>query len=115
MSCYFDTTVLVAAALIEEPHHADAQAAILRITNGITAAHSLAEVFSTLTGGRAKPRFTPSQAVQTIQMNILSRLRVIPISVDDYVTALTASQAAGVRGGAIFDLLHLAIARRENA
>src|SRR4051812_13703031 len=104
MSSYLDSTVLIAATLIEEAHHIEAQAAITHSNPGITAAHSLAEVFSTLTGGRTKPQFTPTQAVATIERNILPKVRVIPISVADYMRALTASQAVGVRGGAIYDL-----------
>lgn len=73
MSSYFDSTVLVAAAVVEEPHHAQALTAILGTSDRITAAHSLAEVFSTLTGGRLKPQSSPNQALQIIQTNILSK------------------------------------------
>jgi hypothetical protein len=48
---FFDTTVLVAAMVEDEPHHPVCAQALEDAKNGCASIHSLAECYATLTGG----------------------------------------------------------------
>lgn len=73
-------------------------------------AHSLAEVYSTLTRMPGKYRISAEQAMLFIS-NIRERLSIIALSGDEYARALEASAARGIVGGGIYDamLAHCAI------
>ena len=112
---YFDSSVLVAAMVEEEEHHASALRALADATDGVTSTHALAETFATLTSGRAEIQLSPKHALRIIEANVLQRLEVMELTVADYRRAMQSSQSAGARGGAIYDMLHLQAARRSGA
>jgi len=63
---FIDTSVLVAAVVASEPHHA----ACGRFLDGGGLGlfvHGLAEFFSTLTGGRKAFRLSPDQAAEILE------------------------------------------------
>lgn len=99
----------------EEEHHATALAALAEPRGGFTSTHALAETFATLTSGRLDIQLAPNDALRMIDANVARRLQVVELSLADYRQAMESSQAAGARGGAIFDMLHLQAARRGKA
>jgi predicted nucleic acid-binding protein len=113
MTIYLDSTVLVAAVVEDEPCH-DACLHLLRRRNIATWTHALAEVFSTLTGGRLGTRASPAVANQLIS-TMVPRLRLIELSASDVMLAIQQAEAAGVRGGALYDFLHVMAARKVDA
>lgn len=114
MSAYLDSSVLVAALVEDEETH-EACLTLLRRRDNVTWSHALAEVFATLTGGRLGIRVSPAIASRLIEESLLPRLRLIELGADDVSASLRASEASGVRGGAIFDFLHLVAARKAGA
>ncbi|MEO6080174.1 MAG: PIN domain-containing protein [Steroidobacteraceae bacterium] len=113
MIIYLDSTVLVAAVVEDEPCH-DACLLLLRRKNIATWTHTLAEVFSTLTGGRLGTRVSPTVANQLISA-MVRRLRLIELSASDVMLAIHQADAAGVQGGALYDYLHVIAARKVDA
>jgi len=63
---YFDTNVLVAAALENHPHHIPAEAALRKVHNreieGWVSAHSVAEFYAVMTRAPLTPPVYPSEA-----------------------------------------------------
>jgi len=115
MRTYFDSSALVAAMVEEEEHHESALKALAETTEGITSTHAVAETFATLTSGRLEIQLSPNDALKIVEANVLGRLEVIDLTLSDYRRAMQTSQAAGARGGAFYDLLHLQAARRSRA
>jgi predicted nucleic acid-binding protein len=96
----------------EHVHHQASLALFIQFdkTTGCCGAHSLAEVYSTLTRMAGKHRISGEQAMLFIG-SILERLSIIALSGDEYADALQASAARGIAGGGIYDamLAHCAI------
>lgn len=114
MTVYLDTSVLVAALVEDEPTH-DACLRLLRGKKAAVWTHGLAETFATLTGGRLGIRTSPTVAARLIEDSLMPRLRMVELGATDVGEAIRGTQAAGVRGGAIFDFLHLSAARKSAA
>lgn len=112
MKCYFDTSVLIAAFVEDEIHHRECAELVARTEGAIISDHGLMECFSMLTGGRLSVRLTPEEAARLIEVNILGRMISVPLTVSEKVEILRQCQGWGVRGGAIYDVLHLATARK---
>jgi len=109
-----DSSVLVAALVEDEPRHE----ACLQVFEGkllYAWNHALAETFATLTGGRLGIRVPPDLAVELIESSLLPRLRLVELPSGDLLKALRRTDAAGVRGGALYDFLHLVAAQKVRA
>ena len=78
MTSFLDTSVLVAVSLADHPHHVGSIALFLQCTPATAScsAHSLAEVYSTLTRIPAPHRASPEQALQCVE-TIATHLRLI--------------------------------------
>jgi len=77
--------------------------------------HALAETFSILTGGRQGRRLSAATATRLIEQSVLAYVQVHTLSGQDMMAALAECELRGVRGGAIYDWLHLAAARKAGA
>lgn len=106
MRTFFDTSVLVAAFYAEHIHHPASHAALLRCTrrDGAMGAHSLAEVFATLTGMPGAARVRPDTALLFLR-NLEERLTLVALSSDEYLPAIEATLAWGISGKATYDAL----------
>ncbi|MEZ5403912.1 MAG: AbrB/MazE/SpoVT family DNA-binding domain-containing protein [Bryobacteraceae bacterium] len=91
---------------------------------GCCGAHSLAEVYSTLTRMPGKHRISSEQAILFIGSirerfigSICERLSIIALTGEEYVDALEHSAARGVVGGGIYDsmLAHCALKAKVEA
>jgi predicted nucleic acid-binding protein len=118
MKAFFDTSVLVPVFYGDHVHH---QASLDRFiqfdkSTGCCGAHSLAEVFSTLTRMPGKHRISGEQAMLFIR-SIRERLSIVALNANEYGDALESSAALGIVGGSIYDamLAHCAIKAEAKA
>ncbi len=111
---FIDTSVLIAAMIAGEKHH-DACKRLLDLQRLGFYAHGLAETFSTLTGGRAGFRLSAGAAVELMEEDYLPELQIATLAPLKTVKALREAENRGIRGGAIFDYLHLVTARESGA
>jgi hypothetical protein len=99
MKAFFDSSVLVPVFYGDHVHHEASLDLFIQFdkSSGCCGAHSLAEVFSTLTRMPGKHRISGEQAMLFIG-NIRERLSIIALSGDEYADALEASAALGIVG-----------------
>jgi predicted nucleic acid-binding protein len=112
---FFDTSVLVPVFVEEHPHHEASLAVFLRSDKkrGSCAAHSLAEVYATLTRLPGKHRASASEAMLFLE-NMQERLVLISLDAEEYWRAVMHSAESGIVGGMIYDALlaHCALKAR---
>src|SRR5579863_8468922 len=112
MKGFFDTSVLVPVFYGDHVHHQASLALFIQFdkSTGSCGAHSLAEVYSTLTRMPGRHRISAEQAMLFVG-DIRERLSVISLDGGEYADALAASAALGIVGGGIYDamLAHCAI------
>jgi predicted nucleic acid-binding protein len=113
MSALLDSSVLVAALASDELKHAECLALLLKGGNCIYS-HALLETFSTLTGGKLGVRVTADFAVRMLTETVLPRVTVIELSFAEIIAALAIAQSRGVRGGCVYDYMHLVAAKKAN-
>lgn len=77
--------------------------------------HALAETFSILTGGRLGRRVNAAAATELLDQSVLPFVSIQSLSGKEVMAALSECEARGVCGGAVYDLLHLAAARKAKA
>jgi predicted nucleic acid-binding protein len=113
---FFDTSVLVSLAVAHHPHHNVAFTAFHQVTKGrhegFVSAHALAETFSTLTRLPITPMVHPAEAYRFVSETVVSHCAVVTLSERDYLATLEAAAKAGLRGGIIYDALHLRCAEK---
>ena len=114
MSAFLDSSILVAALVSDELKHADSLALVLNGGNCIYS-HALLETFSTLTGGKLGVRVTPDLASQMISETILPRVIVTELTASEIMSAISVAQSCGVRGGCVYDYMHLSAAKKSQA
>ena len=112
MKGFLDTSVLLPVFYADHVHHQASLAIFVKLgtATGCCGAHSLAEVYATLTRMPGKHRISGEQAMLFIG-SIRERLSVVPLDGDEYVEALKSAAALGIVGGNIYDALlaHCAI------
>ena len=108
MKAYWDSS-----ALVEAVQNLGVRKA-LRKVSGFTRPHALAEVFSTLTGGRLGYRCQPDDAAK-IGRELAADLQFVELGEQETLHALATSRKHGVRGGQIHDYLHAIAARKAGA
>jgi predicted nucleic acid-binding protein len=110
----FDSSVLVAALFESEFHHTACKA---RVTSGDFGvwSHSFVETFNTLTSGKIKPRPSAANVAKALRTSIRPHARILQLPEEQMLNAFDEAEKRGVRGGAIFDYLHLVTARHHTA
>lgn len=76
-----------------------------------TREHTLAETFSTLTGGRLGFRYLPEDAAALIR-EISAGMNFVELDPAETLAALEAAGRRGVRGGRVHDWLHARAAHK---
>ncbi len=107
-----DTSVLVAALVESEPFHQQCKKLVVGGSFSIYS-HGLVETFSTLTSGKILPRPSAADAFKVLNTSIKPRACVHYLQDDSILLAFEQAELRGVRGGAIFDYLHLVAARQH--
>lgn len=112
MKGFFDTSVLIPVFYRDHVHHRPSQELFIQFdrTTGCCGAHTLAEVYATLTRMPGKRRISGAQAMLFIG-NIRERLSLVALNGDEYADALVESAAQGIVGGGVYDamLAHCAV------
>lgn len=109
-----DSSVVLASLDPDEAAHAVCDRMVARGGHHLYV-HALAEIFSILTGGRDARRVDSADAVSLLQESVLPFVQTISLSGKDVMTALSHARERGVRGGAVYDYLHLTAARKAGA
>jgi predicted nucleic acid-binding protein len=106
VKAFFDTSVLVPVFYGDHVHHRASLDLFIQFekSGGCCGAHSLAEVYSTLTRMPGRNRISAEQAMLFIG-SIRERLSVIALTSQEYADALEGSAARGIVGGGIYDAM----------
>lgn len=115
----FDTSVLVAALSTSHAAHEAARSKLAVVVRGdiqlAVSAHTVAELYATLTALPTRPRVTPGQARHLIEENVLQIAEVVPLEPADYEAALLRMIELGLVSGAVYDALHVHAAEKIEA
>lgn len=116
MIVFLDTSVLVAAVRATDQRHAASFDLVKRCSaeNAACAAHTLAEVYASLTGMRPPNRFRPAEAIQLLE-HFRRKFQWVELNADEVIEAARGISALGLLGGMIYDALLLACARKAAA
>jgi len=116
MKAFLDTNVLVAVIYEDHPHHTASFELFTRFEKKKMScgAHSLAEVYSTLTRMPGRHRIDSVQAMLFIR-EIRDRITIIGLTPDEYFEALETFAALGILGGAIYDAVLAKCALKSHA
>lgn len=106
-----DTSVIVAALDGSDPDHSVCRTLLLSAKLAAWS-HALTETFSTLTGGRLGIRISPSIAASILRDKVATRLAITNLTEAELLDSYEAAETRGVRGGAVYDYLHLVAARK---
>jgi predicted nucleic acid-binding protein len=113
---YFDTSVLVAAAIQNHVHNVPAREIVEELVRaghrGYLSTHSLTEVYSVMTRTPFKPRITPDGALKRIEDQILSSMTLVLLDEGEYVEIVRRAAREGWIGGRIHDAIHLQCAAK---
>jgi len=106
MKALLDTSVLVPVFVADHPHHPASLNIFLRLgkRDGYCAAHSLAELYSTLTRMPGKHRVSGEHAMLFVG-EVRSHLKLITLDENEYYGTIERASSHGVLGGAIYDAL----------
>ena len=106
MKSFFDTSVLVAAAVVTHEQHHRSLAAFAGADRktGCCAAHTLAELYATLTRMPGKQRIISDQALLFLD-EVEKRLELVYLNTREYRLAINQAAHHGVLGGTIYDAL----------
>ena len=77
--------------------------------------HAILETFSTLTGGRLGVKVDAGLAAKLLNETILPRVHVVELGSVELMAALQQAREQGIRGGAIYDFMHLVAAWKAGA
>jgi predicted nucleic acid-binding protein len=116
VSIFLDTSVLVAAVRTADERFTASNRLIKTCTpeKAACAAHTLAEVYATLTGMRPPNRFRPDQAMLLLD-GFRAKLNCVVLTADEVQEAARRVSRLGLAGGVIYDALLLACARKVDA
>jgi predicted nucleic acid-binding protein len=113
---FFDSSVLVASLVARHPHHPRAMSVVSRALRGQdkahVAAHGLAETYAVLTTLPVTPRIGPDAAHRLVHENVAVLCEVIALESKEYAEVIAAQAELGISGGAVYDALHAACARK---
>lgn len=106
MRWFFDTSVLVPVFLDEHVHHEASLKIFLKAEKkqDCCAAHSLAEVYSTLTRLPGNHRTSGDQAMHFLR-DMAERLTFIALRAEEYWATIEEAAGSGVVGGLSYDAL----------
>jgi predicted nucleic acid-binding protein len=106
VKAFVDTTVLLAAAMDDHPHHEPSRKLVLSLRSGrdACAAHSLVELYSTLTRMPLPIRRDAVQAMLFVA-DIQMRVTLFSLTAEEYCTAISEYSSMNITGGAIYDAL----------
>ena len=114
MKIYLDSSVVVASLLSGQASHAESLK-LLEAGNGSILQHGLLETFSTMTGGKLGFRVDADVVTELITKSVLPKVNVVELATDEVMAAFQEARKHGVRGGGVYDYIHLVAARKAEA
>lgn len=116
MKWFFDTSALYPVFIDDHAHHQASLTAYLRAdpSQAACAAHSLAELYATLTRMPGPNRLSAEQVLLILD-DIRERLAVIALGPDEYREAIGDAAAEGILGGTVYDALIARCALKSKA
>ena len=116
MIWFADTSVLVPVFVPGHIHHERSFQLFSRATvkSAFCAAHSIAEVYATMTRLPGKHRTSGQQALTFLEM-IEKRFSFVALDVADYLATIREAAAMGIVGGTSYDALVAACALKAKA
>jgi predicted nucleic acid-binding protein len=113
---YFDTSVLVAAAVDQHVHNSRALSVLETMHvgkhHGYLSTHSLTEIYSVLTRTPFRPAVRPTDALKAIEDQVLSCMTLVSLDDTEYVQIVRRAASEGWIGGRIHDAIHLQCAAK---
>jgi predicted nucleic acid-binding protein len=112
---FFDTSVLVATVLAQHPQHSASLTTYRRSDKRTSAcaAHSLAELYATLTRLPGKQRMSTDQVLLFLD-DVRERLTIVQLTEQDYYSTISAAADESILGGTIYDALLAKCALKAN-
>ena len=116
MKAFLDTTVLVATFYGDHERHQSSIDLFLRFAKSevCCAAHSLAEVYATLTS-MPPPRRVSGHEAGLFLKDIQERLTLVTLNQDEYFQLMADCAGLALAGGAIYDAVLAQCARKASA
>jgi predicted nucleic acid-binding protein len=116
VKAFFDTSLLVPVFYGDHAHHRASLELFIQFdrASGCCGAHSLAEVYATLTRMPGRHRISGEQAMLFVG-SLRERLAVVALDGEEYARSLASSAALGIVGGAIYDALLASCAVKAQA
>lgn len=114
MRALLDSSVLVAALAPDQDRHAECLALLMEGESAVYS-HACLETFSTLTGGKLGVKVGADLAARLLSETVLPRVHVIELGIEELLAALHLTRQQGVRGGGVYDYMHLVAARKAEA
>ena len=109
MRVLLDTSVVVAALVEDHLRHRVAFPWLRDLRNGdsegLIAAHSIAEIYAVLSSLPISPRITPSAAWALIEHSVLPLVQVIELSAVNVQEVVRRLSRQGLSGGVVYDAL----------
>lgn len=116
---FFDTSVIVAGLIEAHPHYEKSNPWLGKIVSGKDkggiSSHTLAELYSSLTSIPVVPRLRPDQALHLIEESILKHFKIYEFKKEDYINVLKNSSLHSIKGGMVYDALHILAAQKMKA
>jgi predicted nucleic acid-binding protein len=116
MKAFFDTSLLVPVFYGDHVHHRASLDLFVQFDreSGCCGAHSLAEVYATLTRMPGRHRISGEQAMLFVG-SLRERLTIVALNGDEVARSLSESAALAIVGGAIYDALLASCALKARA
>ena len=116
---FFDTSVIVAGLIEAHPFHEKSNSWLGKIVSkkekGFISSHTLAELYSSLTTIPVVPKLRPDQVMHLLEESILKYFGIYEFKKEDYVNILKESSLYSLKGGMIYDALHIHAAKKIKA
>jgi predicted nucleic acid-binding protein len=105
----FDTSVLIAGLVEAHDKHAQSFSWLQKIrhaeTEGLIAAHSIAEAYAVLSTLPVSPRISPSSAWALLEHSILPFVHAVELSSTETQAVVRRLSRRGFAGGVVYDAL----------
>lgn len=109
MKILLDTSILVAALVRSHPQHDRAVPWLVRAQTGeihlVLAAHTLAELYATLTALPLRPRISPQTAARLREENLPESTELVALDAAEYRTVVGKMAELGLASGIVYDAL----------
>jgi predicted nucleic acid-binding protein len=113
---FLDTSVIVAAVRQADERNEVSRRLLLGCESeqACCAAHTLAEVYATLTGMRPPNRFRPEDAILVLE-HVHRTLLCVSLTPDEVLETIHRTATLKLPGGIVYDAILLGCARKANA